>query len=205
MPDLVVLTPDRDIQSTVRGLLERQRGLGIRTVSAEWIIDTQHDGSCLKNCVGLLRPYIGSCDRALVVFDLKGCGREAGGRVLLESTLESELARNGWEGRCSVVVIDPELEVWVWSDSPHVERILGWEGRTPALRDWLRSQGHLVAGQSKPSDPDTALRAALRSVRIPASPSLFQQLARDVGLKRCTDASFTKLRQTLSSWFSNDS
>jgi hypothetical protein len=33
------------------------------------------------------------------------------------------LFTSGWENRAAAVVLDPELEIWVWSDSPEVEAV----------------------------------------------------------------------------------
>ena len=30
--------------------------------------------------------------------------------------VETDLSRNGWADRTKAIVIDPELEVWVWGD-----------------------------------------------------------------------------------------
>jgi hypothetical protein len=44
----------------------------------------------------------------------------------MENDLEARLSQSGWpSGCCAAIVIDPELELWVWSRSPHVPAVLG--------------------------------------------------------------------------------
>ena len=59
----------------------------------------------------------------------------------------------------------------------------------------------LDAEDVKPSKPKEAVELALRHVGKPRSSALFKSLAESVGLRRCTDAAFLKLRATLSAWF----
>ena len=115
--------------------------------------------------------------------------------------MEERLSSSGWGGRAACVAIDPELEVWVWTNSPHVESLLGWKGRQPGLRDWLREQGHLQGGEGKPSDPKGAVQMALRVARRPRESRLYAELAQTVSLDGCVDEAFLKLRRTLSGWF----
>ena len=98
-------------------------------------------------------------------------------------------------------MIAPELENWVWSDSPKVDLALGWEGKTLPLRDWLREKGLLHAGAVKPSEPKRAVELALRTVYKPRSSAIYFELAQEVSTDRCTDPAFAKLRRCLREWF----
>lgn len=123
-------------------------------------------------------------------------------RAVLEQEVERRLSSSGWEDRAAAVVIDPELEIWVWNDSPHVEAVLGWDTGTSSLRDWLRQKGWLAEGTSKPTQPKRAVEEALRISRKPRSSAIYQQLAQRVSIDRCVDPSFVRLRQILTRWFS---
>jgi len=148
-----------------------------------------------------LRPLASRYAHALVLFDREGCGQETKSREILEQAVEARLAGTGWSNRAGAVVIDPELEVWVWSDSPHVEDVLDWRGQALPLRSWLADQGLLQEGRLKPAHPKRALERALRLVGKPPSSGIYGDLARRVGLDRCTDPAFLKLRRLLTSWF----
>ena len=152
----------------------------------------------------MLRAAANRYAHALVVFDREGCGHEALPREKVENMVEQKLSRTGWGDRASVIVLDPELEVWVWSDSPHVESILGWRDRSLGLLEWLFGQGFLRSGQAKPERPKEAMIEALRTVRKPRSSSLYQQLAQKVSLQRCIDPSFVKFKDTMRRWFGVD-
>ncbi len=104
----------------------------------------------------------------------------------------------GWS---DVIVIEPEVEAWVWSDSPHVDACLGWHGRQPSLRHWLMHEGLMEPGGIKPRDPKEAFRRAVEETRTVPSSALFGKLARTVSVERCTDDAFNRFRQRLCSWF----
>lgn len=199
--DLVVLAADKNMKFAIQGLLNRPEALGIRPVSSVFYIHPESDPGCLLRADAFLRPFINRFARAIVMFDREGCGREQNTREELEREVTSGLSRSGWGDRASVIVIDPELENWVFSDSPEVDTAIGWAGRNPSLRSWLERQNYLMVGQVKPSRPKEALEAALRHVRMPRSSSIYGQLAERVGLGRCTDRAFLNLKQRLQSWF----
>jgi hypothetical protein len=81
-----------------------------------------------------------------------------------------------------------------------VDRILGWEGANPPLR-WLEDNSLLNPGAEKPADPKRAVEQALREVRQPRSSAIYGKLAENVGLQRCKDLAFSKLKETLVAWF----
>ena len=199
--DLVVLVADKDMEQTVLGLLTRDPSLSMRPISRDVFVHPNRDGGCRTGAVAFLRPHITRYAHAIVLFDREGCGREPATREELEEELERDLAVNGWANRATVIVIDPELEAWVWSDSPEVERVLGWSDRDPPLRQWLIDRDRLDAGRTKPPRPKEAMRAALRAAGKPPSSALFAALARQVGLARCRDGAFLKLRRRLHQLF----
>jgi hypothetical protein len=140
----------------------------------------------------------------LLLFDREGCGRENCSTEELEEGIGRELVDTGWGENSAVVILDPELENWVWSDSPHVDEELGWKDHHPPLRTWLIQRGLLQAQTVKPLRPKEAVEAALREVRKPRSPSLYSDLAEKVSLMRCGDRSFVKLKTTLQQWFKEE-
>lgn len=199
--DLVCLVADRDMHQTMEGLLTRRESLGIRPIRHELPVHPLRDPGCLKGAPDFLRIFLRRAAHALVIFDHEGGGREATARHELEAELEARLRQEGWEERAAAVIIAPELESWIWSDSPEVSPALGWTGRPLDLHAWLRQQGFLEERQIKPARPKEALEATLRTVRRPRSSALYRKLASKVGLGRCTDPAFAKLKQVLRCWF----
>jgi len=149
-----------------------------------------------------LASYRTTHARCLVVFDRVGCGAEQLSREELEAEVDAQLEKTGWKCR-AVIVIDPELENWVWGRSPHVATVLGWVNPQQEVRQWLLEQGFLAdAAQVKPDRPKEAMEAVLKKVRQPRSSSICRALAERVTLEGCTEPSFVKLCLTLRHWFS---
>ena len=199
--ELVVLVADKDIEYGLRGLLARPRALGMRSISSEILVHPKHDPGCVGDAHNVLRTYARDYAHALVVFDREGSGREAVDPRALEREMQSRLATSGWGDRAEVIAIDPELEVWVFAASPHVEGCFGWPKRLGTLRRWLARQGFWPEGQAKPGRPKEAVERILREIRRPRSPALYHCLGQRVGVKRCSDGAFLKLIQVLGSWF----
>jgi hypothetical protein len=136
----------------------------------------------------------------LAVCDRHGCGKDELSRERLEAEIETMLA-NHWRDRAAAIVIDPELEVWVWADSPHVAQAIRWPGGMPALRTWLQCKGFVPESGAKPTKPKDAYEKALKFTKTRKSSSIFQELAAKVTLDRCIDPAFVKLKSTLQCWF----
>jgi len=202
LKDLICLVADKDIEETLRALLGRHQALDIRETVHDILSHPERDPGCRLRAQDFLRPYHGRYDHALVVFDREGCGREEPSRAEIEDDLEKKLRASGWEGdRAAVVVIDPEVEAWIWSESPHVDAVLGWGGKSPNLRSWLVERSFLDPEALKPRRPKEAMDEAIRKAGKPRSSSLFRQLAERVSVSKCSDPAFAKLRETLSMWF----
>ncbi|MBM4034345.1 MAG: hypothetical protein FJ291_21580 [Planctomycetes bacterium] len=199
--DLVILVPDRTFRLVVSTLIRRHASLEIRPVSHDIQAHTYFDAGCLRDCHEFLKPFLQTHCHALVFFDKHGCGREDLSADMLQLEVEERLRRSGWEDRACAIVVEPELEVWVWSDSPEVERCLGWAGRQPPLRERLRQKGLWEPGSAKPTDPKAAMALALREAGIAPARAAFERLAASVGLRRCTDRAFVRFRGILQRWF----
>lgn len=199
--DLVVLAADKDMEFTIKGLLSKPERLGIRSVTNEILVHINHDPGCLLDGHNVLRVCHGRYRHAMIMLDRDGCGRESATRTDLESEIEQRLRESGWGDRAAAVVIDPELEIWIWSQSPEVDRALGWSGANPDLRSALKTEGLLTESFAKPMDPKAAMKYALRKARVNPSASIYFEIAQNVSFKRCEDPSFIKFRTILQTWF----
>ena len=197
---LVVLVADRDIEEALRVVLGRPNSLGIRRVSFECRRHPNRDNGCRANAAEFLRPFQNRFSHALVVFDREGCG-SLETREAIEQDVESELERNGWKTRGKVIVIDPELERWLWSDSPGVLKGLGWNRGYAELRSWLEEEGVWDHSSEKPHKPKAALKRTLQRTRRRRSARVFGEIGADVSLTKCRDAAFLKMRTVLQAWF----
>ncbi|HYM62891.1 MAG TPA: hypothetical protein VEZ11_18540 [Thermoanaerobaculia bacterium] len=200
--DLVVLTPGEAESWVVEALLsQRHVSLGIRRIRFRVLKHRRHDPGCFRESVQFLRDYQLSARHALVLFDHEGSGKEATSALEVASDVRGRLAAAGWADRADAVVLVPELEVWVWSDSPELDRALGWPVRGVQLRDWLCERGWLAPGEAKPRRPKEALETALDLSRFPRSADLYEKIALTVGLNRCTDPSFLTFKSIITRWF----
>ncbi|MBN2580813.1 MAG: hypothetical protein JXB10_17640 [Pirellulales bacterium] len=200
--DLVALVADGQMEFCLRGILTRQEALRIRNINVDIFVHPDKDPGCLRRGENFLQPFSRRYAHALIMLDREGSGREHLPRETMEADLEVKLRKTGWDERGAAIVLDPELEMWVWSDSPEVDEVLGWSGRSPCLRDWLCQQGYLSTLGNKPSDPKSAFLAALRKSRKQKSSMVFFELAQRVSMHRCIDQSFIKLKSVLQKWFS---
>ena len=201
MNDLVALVADGTMGAGLRGLLARSDALRIRPPTHEILVHPRRDPGCVRNAHDVLRPFCRRYAHALVMFDRKGCGQEQRSREELETRVEQNLAACGWDDRAAAIVLDPELEAWVWADSPHVEAALGWLNRPVRLKRWMTDRGLLRAHQHKPAQPKQALRTVLREVHMVGSSAIYLELARTVSLERCTDPAFNRLLSIMRNWF----
>ncbi len=201
MIDLVCLVADKNMQAAIEGILRRYESLAIREITFEIIVHPGRDSGCFHHASELLLNDRRRASHALVILDRAWEGAPAEVGIELENRLESLLQQGGLEDWARAVVIDPELEVWVFSDSPHVASALGWKGDASGLRNALAELHLWNENQVKPHDPKAAVHWVLRQARKPRSSSIYRELASRVSLQRCQDRSFLRLRELLVGWF----
>jgi len=200
--DLVMLVPGKDERETFIGLLnERRSSLGIRDIRFEILVHPRRDPGCFHEAPQVLQPYLNAARYSLIVLDYVGSGQEDRQADHVAFDLNRRMEESGWCGRTRVLLLQPELENWVWSDSPELDRTIGWQGRTPSLRRWLLDGRWLLPGNAKPTEPKECFQAALQEVRIKRSSAIYRQLAERVGLDRCQDRGFLAFKEIVRTWF----
>lgn len=197
--DLIVLVADKNMESAIQGILTRTHSLRIRPIRAEIHIHVERDPGCYQKGHIFLQPFSRQFEHAMILFDRVGSGQENKSREELEQEIEDRLRLTGWGGCSAAIVIDPELENWVWSDSPHIARVLGWDDFR--LRTALIAKGWTLSTIGKPIHPKEAVEWALRHVRKPRSSSIYRELASVVTLDSCVDGAFLKLKKCFQNWF----
>jgi len=197
--DLIVLVADKNLKAALTGILNAHERLGAKRMEFDVFVHPKSDPGVYRSSHEFLRPLQRLAPFCLAVFDRDGCGGTKT-RELIEIEVESRLAQSGWEGRSAAIVIEPELEIWLWSDSPHVDTALGWP-RDGSLKRWLIQNGYWLTGEAKPRKPKEGAEAALRRTNIPRSSAIYLQIARQVSLESCTDPAFIKLKNVLCSFF----
>ena len=206
--DLAILCPDGAWPQALGAILSRSQSLGIRPVSVKFIPDPLRDSS--PQAVELLRPFLTSAGRALVVRDFAGSGWESRGVAELAGALRTELERNGWvPERVAVLIAEPEIESWLRLASAHLHSLLqdrarrnredipGWNGK---LEEALRIHGGLDAN-GKAVAPKEVFRYLLRHYGIPPSNALFEYLGNRESLSGCVVPSFVRFLEIMRRWF----
>jgi hypothetical protein len=199
--DLIILVADRNMEAFVTGILKRPKSLNIQPVTFDIRRHPEQDSGCRTGGVEFLSPFKNQYRHAILMFDREGSGAKIKSTEVIELELEKAL-EDEWGTRGAVIVIDPELENWVWSNSPQVEQVLGWSGRVPPLQVWLKQKDFLQPKAVKPPRPKEALEKALWLVRKPRSSAIYQLLAERVSLSQCTDRAFGKFKGIMERWFS---
>jgi len=198
--DLVCLVADRNVEAVVSSLLAKHQALGTREIQAEIIQHPEHDPGCSRDPAPLLSVFANQAQEALVILDRDWDGVPNLPTQEIEAEVESRVAtiKQGW-ARC--IVIEPELEAWLFTRSPRLDEAVGWRGRTPSLSDALASASLWPASSPKPPNPKATMKWALSRVGKQTSSSIYRQIALHLGLGKCADPSFLRFRSTLQAWF----
>jgi len=199
MKDLIVLAADAQQEAVLRMLLEHRReSLGIRPITLDTERHAGKDPGVYSQGAQFLSVFASQYHRAIVVLDEEWEGGPNDAEAIA-LRLGKDLDQNEWQGRHCTVVIAPELDVWVWADSPHVEGVLGLDMVT--IRNMGLDAGFWPEHAAKPTRPKELLERVLRRTGKPRSSALYAKLARRVSLASCTDPAFRLLRDTLRAWF----
>jgi len=209
MNELLVLVADKYMAEAVGGLMDRDlvyRIIACRPFDVDSRRDIrvaagQNDPGLFVRANELLRPYAGDYRHVVVIVDEAWEGSP--GAQQIETALAGHLADAGWGEDAGLgLVVCPEADVWLWSDSPHTATALGW-GSWEALRPALEERGWLTAGAMKPEHPKEAAQWALEHCgrRMPRSSTLYRAVSSRASLKRCRDGALARLLNALRVWF----
>ncbi len=199
MKDLVVLVADKNMHYAIRGALARNDALGVRKFSFDFRMHPGRDGGVRTTGPDVLAGESRRFQRALVIVDHDGCGKENESSLSLEATLDCRL-NTTWGDRAKAIVISPEVDVWLWGNDNVLAEVFEWP-LPGTIRDWLAHKDFLFDDKNKPLKPKEALEA-LQSVHKKArSSALYERVTSKLSLAKCTDTSFVRLRTQLQSWF----
>jgi hypothetical protein len=208
--DLLFFVADRNMREAVAGLLERDqihRIIGCRAFSFDprrdiKVAEGQNDPGLFVRANELLRPLAPEYAHAVVIVDEEWIGSP--GAAAIEQKLRGHLDDAGWLNENSLgLVVSPEADVWLWSDSPHSATALGWVS-WDVLRPRLEAQGFLTVGDTKPERPKEAAEWALRNSpgkKAPRSSAIYRQVSSRVSIQRCEDDALARLLNALRAWF----
>jgi hypothetical protein len=203
---LYILVADLQCAATIRGLFGRDRfydtlGCGPFEFNpdSDLGVEPTNDPGVWKKAHVILRPRQSTHEHAIVILDKQWEGSPP--LEIIEQDISQNVEATGWAaGDFEVVVIDPELENWIWQDNVNVEAAFG-HTRPPSLRERLNNAGLWPSENRKPPDPKKAVETANQWYGFgPASP-VFKEIASTVSVRRCMDQGFRKMRDALQEWF----
>ncbi len=120
----------------------------------------------------------------------------------IEQHITANMQRAGWtRERFEVVVIDPELETWLFQEKDIFLNAFRYHDGARALRDQLDETGHWPKGQAKPTDPKATIGRALHLGKSASPTVLFSKVCSRISVKDCQDTAFLKFKRTLRCWF----
>jgi hypothetical protein len=200
MNDLFLLVADKNMDFALKGALDRPKALEIRPVQYEIRAHPGRDGGIRKSGPEILALERRRFSHALLILDFEGSGTDLANGKDLEARLDERLSRV-WNAQAKAIVIEPELDVWVWGSDNAIGDVIRWpSGKT--IREWLLEQGFQFTSNGKPERPKEALESLLREQKVPRSSALYQDIARKISLRKCKDEAFQRLRRQLVAWFS---
>ncbi len=192
--DLIVLVADEDMKAVIETLIgeKHMHQLRIREIKFRVIKHPNRDPGVRNGAHEVLRIHQNDYWKAMVILDYEGSGFD-GLPEALEEEVKGNVVRNTrWgEDDVEVIVVKPELEIWVW-------------GVADKLPEIFHNQDISLHPGRKPPHPKEEFEEILRKEGRPHSSSLFREIVRKVSrhhVDNCRDRSFRKLVETLRGWF----
>lgn len=207
MRECIFLLADSNMQAAFEGFLSREgfhQSLGCGPFDFDPRLDIKvaagdNDPGLFTRGHELLRPFQSSHYRAVIVLDAKWEGSP--GAEAIKQHLTEQIQSTGWEeDSFQVIVIDPELENWIWQQNDHVARGLGFDNANALITDSDIRQVW-PDGATKPIQPKAILETVLKKKHIPRSSAIYKRITSQVSVKRCQDGAFHELLATLKTWF----
>ncbi len=212
MRDCVFLVADSHMETvfkTFLGLRHRHEKLGtapFRFDAERDLLLAGNDPAVYRKGHDFLQSYRRTHRYAVLVLDFQFEHQKKPDEIVAEMT--SKMIANGWNAeQIQVVLIQPELEAWLWQDNPNIQEVFfrnlspTEKPKAPALRQWLCDQRLWPMECVKPPDPKTAMMKAAEEFRAGAPMAVFTEVFRRVSVHGCQDAAFHTLRDALKRWF----
>jgi hypothetical protein len=207
MRDCFFLVADSNMRSAFEGFLTRDKfylSLGCGPFDfdpAEDILVAagDNDPGIYTRGHEILRPIRATHKHAVAVLDAEWDGTP--GRQVITEQLSSRIESTGWsrEG-FQVLVIDPELENWIWQRNVNLAHCLRFKSLSNMM-DEPDVQRYWPEKELKPRRPKEVLETLLKKQNIRRSSALYRQITSRVSVKDCQDSAFHLLRDTLRRWF----
>jgi len=209
MNDLLFMVADTNMREALGGFFDRQavnQIIGCREIDFDVRRDIkvaagQNDPGLFSRANELLRPFVGAYRHGVLVIDEEWDGSP--GADAIHTRLDAHLADSGWPPPDGLsLVVRPEVDNWLWYDSPHSAMALGWRS-WQELRPALQGVQFLEGESLKPARPKEAAEWALRhgTLKAKRSAALYRKVTARVSIERCVDPAVGVLLNALRQWF----
>jgi len=209
MRDLLFLVTDGTMEQILLGFFGREqphRSIGCGPIDLDLEPDSDiivfagaNDSGGYKGTADWLRGWSRNYRHVVVMIDAEWDGSP--GADAIREKIERDIADAGWsEDAGLALVLEPEVDIWLWADSPHVATAMRWPSKQE-LREALVREGFLGADEAKPKRPKEAAEWALRQRGVRRSRALYKKIASQVSLKGCNDPALLQLVEALRRWF----
>jgi hypothetical protein len=210
MRPLVFHVPDGQMEAGLRAFFHNasfHHKLGCAKFDIDWQSDDDFfrvpgltDPGVYQTAHDNLRPFQRTHEHALVLLDETFPGSP--GAAQIQESVSKNMRSSGWlDERFQVIVIQPMLEAWLWTDNQHVEKAFG-HTRPPSLRQRMNTAHLWPEGTAKPVDLKAATVTAAGWGGKKSSAALFGAVfGSPRSLAECVEPGFIRLRETLQGWF----
>ena len=160
------------------------------------------DGGIWKHAGTNLRLFTDKYRFAVIVLDADF--EPHPGADVLQEDIAKAMVEAGWDlERFAVIVIQPELEAWLWAPNLNVAKAFG-HADFDVLRGNLERERLWTAGDPKPHDlkraRDHAARLGGKKTGGPIFKGVFSEISKRA-CDRCVEPGFIALRAALRKWF----
>lgn len=160
------------------------------------------DGGVWKHAHANLQLFKDKYRHAVIVLD--AAFEPHPGAAVLRDDISRRMIASGWANdRFSVIVIQPELEAWLWAPNLNVALAFGY-ANFDQLRGALEAEALWNAGEPKPHDlkgaRDHAAKHGGKKTGGPIFKNVFGNISRRA-LDLCTEPGFEALRISVRTWF----
>ena len=170
MRDCFFVVAEANMEYTLLGMLSRARfdlTLQCRRFAFDHRQDLlvavgDNDPGLFTRVENYVRPVRPTHAHVVVMLDSEWAGSP--GTVAIREQIIEGCVRCGWQhDAVAAIVLEPELETWMWQDNKIVEAAVGYAG--PSLRQELEKRGAWPSAAPKPPRPKETLEAVLRENR----------------------------------------
>jgi len=203
--DLLAFVADADLLAVMEEVLARPAELGAGAFTFKVDRHTGRDPGMVKDGPELVRMRKAEAERCVLIWDHQGSGWEAR-HTASESRIRiiDKLERFTWKDCSDALVLEPELEEWLWRDPPSIARHLEVEpANFDAWVDAFAGKQRLSATTAKTTCPKELLYHVFKSRwnRQPR-PGDYRAIAKLADLSGWGhSASFSSLLGVLVRWF----